>query len=331
MGDLIARNRTEMAVLGNLWTPPNSKFTDGTLPNHFWVSKGGADGAGNGAFDNPYLTIRRAIRESVDGRGDVLHVGPGIWREHLDIGSGTTVSGSSGGYAKRNLKLLADGGAHQGVTQIVGDGTTEQATIRVQSGYLRGSVLKGFELDNVNSSDAGRAYPCLELVTSDVGTLTATSGDYHGLIEDIDIVSDNVVTTGILLTGTTKAKFKRLTIAGCVVGIAWRGSPNNTPDNLKFWDVVFHDNTTADIASYSSGEVIGAMNATNIQFFRPQFMDRGGTPVTNYANISGTTVNCGFYEFDAARDVADGTLMQLPVDWIAIGNSAAAAEFIIGA
>ena len=319
MGDLISRHRTEMAVLGNMWTPPNSKFTDGSMPNHFWITKGGADGAGNGAFDNPYLTIRKAIRESVDGRDDVLHVGPGSWAETLDIGA-------SGGYAKRNLKIIASGGAHSGITQIIGDGATAQPTIRVQSGYLRGFVLKGFELDTNTLSQA-----CLELVTSDAGDIIATSNDYHALIEDVDIVSNGTPTTGFLLTGATKVRFRRVSAAGCVVGFAWKGSANNSPDDVKVWDAVFHDNVTADVASYSGGETIGGANATNIQFFRPQFMDRGGTPVTNYANIAGTTVNCGFYEFDAARDVADDTLMVLPANWIAIGRSAAAAEFIIGA
>lgn len=326
MGDLISRHRTEMAVLSNMWVPPNSKFSNGSMPNYFWVASGGSDGVGNGAFDNPYLTLRRAIRESVDGRGDVVNAGPGSYTETIDIGSGGTSSGSNGGYAKRNLKIIATGGTHPGITQIIGDGSTAQPTIRVLSGYLRGFVLKGFELDTNTLSQ-----PCLELVTSDTAALTATSGDYHALIEDVHIVSDGTPTTGIILTAATKVRFKNITVAGCVVGMAWRGSPNNFTDDVKVWDAVFHDNVTADIASYSGDQTIGVSNATNIQFFRPQFMDRGGTPVTNYANISGTTVNCGFYEFDAARDVADGTLMQLPVDWIAIGNSAAAAEFIIGA
>jgi hypothetical protein len=130
-----------------------------------------------------------------------------------------------------------------------------------------------------------------------------------------------------------------LHIAGVIRGIVLRASSLNNPDTDEFFNTRFNDNVTADIIT-TVGEGQGAWTFTagtlsamgNVNFFGNKYLDRGGTPVTNYVNAAVTTItNCGDYDFFSARDVADGTLMLLPVDWIAIGRSAVAAEFIIGA
>ena len=140
-----------------------------------------------------------------------------------------------------------------------------------------------------------------------------------------------------MLTGATMFRAYNLEIANCTLGLVLRGSLSNAPENLMFWDTVFHDNITADITTTigTQGQWVfaagGDVPLTNVKFVRNMYMDRGGTPVTNYVNVVGTMVNVVDYDFVSARDVADGTLMQLPVDWVAIGRSAAAAEFLIGA
>lgn len=333
---ITGRTLEEMLLLSGE-VAPTSKHTDGTFPRRFWVTKGGDDGDGNGSFSNPFLTWRRAIRQAVDNRGDWIFVGPGIWRETPDIGAGDTTSGPSGGYQKRGLHIIGTGSGHTGLTQLVSDGTTDQPTLRVQDGYLSGFTLKHIELDAVDSSDATRARPILELETSDTGTLTATSADYHFLIEDVHILSDGTPTAGFLFTGATKGTVRNCSIGGVTHGIFFRGSTNNNPSDITFEDIDFLDNVTADIScgvlSYITAPSIEALTTlTNIKFLRPRFWDRGGTPVTNYVNLLVTTaVNVHLFEFVAARDVADDTLMALPVDVVAIGRSAAAAEFIIGA
>ena len=130
-----------------------------------------------------------------------------------------------------------------------------------------------------------------------------------------------------------------LHIEGCVRGVVLRASSLNNPGSAYFYNTLYNDNVTADVMT-TVGEGEGAWTFTagtltamaNVNFFDSKYTDRGGTPVTNYVNAAVTTINnCGDYEFVAARDVADDTLMALPANWIAIGRSAAAAEFIIGA
>lgn len=320
----------------------SGKYTDGSLPKILWVAKGGADSdsSAQGSRGEPFLTasgVRGAFTNTVDGRGDRVILGPGLWRETWNFGSGTGTTGAAGRMNKRDIGIYGSGGAHSGRTQVVGDGTSLTSTIRVQDGYLRGFILADMELDSVDSSNAGRIYPCLELITRDTGTLLATSDDYHARVTNVHVNSDGTPRAGFLLRGTTKAVFERCSTAGVILGIAFDASAENNPDNCRFFDPIFHDNVTADVATVrNDGEavyslVVGATALTNIYFFRPMFMDRGGTPVTNYVNLVGAMSNVGFYDFFAARDVADGTLMELPVAVIAIGASAAAAEFIIGA
>ena len=320
----------------------SGKHTDGSLPKIVWVSKGGADSlsSAQGSRNEPFLTINGvsgAMRQTVDGRGDRIIVGPGIWRENLDFGSGTGTTGSAGRMNKRDIGLYGSGGAHPGRTQIVSDGATTGPTIRVRDGYARGFVLADLEVGNVDSADADRVQPLIDIETNDTATLTADSSDEWTLLRNLRLDGGGSGSAGLVLTGATMFRAYHLEIANCTLGLVLRGSLSNSPENLMFWDTVFHDNITADITTVTGNEgqwvfvAGGDTSLTNVRFVRNLYMDRGGTPVTNYVNVVGTMVNVVDFEFVAARDVADGTLMQLPVDWVAIGRSAAAAEFIIGA
>ena len=323
----------------------SGKHTDGSLPKVIWVSKGGADSAGAtgvssaGTRKEPFLTIagaNGALRYTVDGRGDRVLAGPGIWRENLDFGSGTGTTGSDGRMNKRDIGIYGSGGAHPGRVQIVGDGTTSGPTIRVRTGYLRGFILSDLEVGSVLTTDVDRALPLVDLETVSTADQTANISDAWGRLSNLRLNGGGTGTMGLALTGAQQVRSHGLVVSGCTIGIAIRSSSSNFPEDLRFWDTEFYDNVTADIATTISTQgqwatTSAAVNMTNVLFFRNKYMDVGGTPVTNYVNVSGTVVNCGDYEFIAARDVADGTLMQLPTNWIAIGRSANAAEFIIGA
>ena len=317
----------------------SGKHTDGSMPLVLWVAKGGADGGNvglskQGSRDEPYLTItgaNGALNRTIDGRGDRIILGPGIWRENVDIGSVARQN-------KRDIGLYGSGGAHPGRTQIVSDGATTGPTIRVRDGFLRGFILADLEVGNVDSADADRAQPLVDLETNDTAILTANSRDEYATLQNVRLASDTTATMGLILTGTQMLRVSHLVVAGIIRGIVFRGSDSNFPDHCYFDDTAFFDNVTYDVGTISAPAqgtytpiTDGIANLTNIKFLRSQYMDRGGTPVTNFVRVVGTVVNCGDYEFVAARDVADATLMQLPVDWIAIGRSAAAAEFIIGA
>lgn len=321
----------------------SGKHTDGSLPKVIWVAKGGADGLSStqGGRDEPYLTVngtRGAMVQTVDGRGDRIILGPGIWRENWDFGSGTGTTGAAGRMNKRDVGIYGSGGAHPGRTQIVSDGAATGPTIRVRDGFLRGFILSDLEVGNVDTADADRAEPGVDLTTSDTGTLTATSSDEWAVLNNVRFDGGATGTAALILTGAQMVRAYSLEVTGWTFGILFRGSLSNWPDHCHFWDCRYQDNVTADIVTSANAPeggygtfTAGSVNLTNISFFRNAYNDRGGTPVTNYVNVEGTVVNCGDYEFIAARDVADATLMQLPVDWIAIGRSAAAAEFIIGA
>lgn len=326
----------------------SGKHTDGTLPQLFWVSAGGADSAGAtgvshvGTRKEPFLTIAGtggALRYTVDGRGDRIILGPNTWRENLDFGSGTGTTGVAGRMNKRDIGIYGSGGAHPGRTQIVGDGTTTGPTVRVRDGYLRGFTLSDLEIGSVTTADVDRALPLLDLESVSGAVLTATISDTWAVLRNVRLSSDTTATAGLVLTGATMVRGYDLHIAGVIRGIVLRASSLNNPDTDEFFNTRFNDNVTADIIT-TVGEGQGAWTFTagtlsamgNVNFFGNKYLDRGGTPVTNYVNAAVTTItNCGDYDFFSARDVADGTLMLLPVDWIAIGRSAVAAEFIIGA
>ena len=324
----------------------SGKHTDGTLPQVFWVSKGGADASGatgvskSGSRSDPFLTAsgaNGAFRYTVDGRDDRVILGPGTWRENWDFGSGTGTTGSAGRMNKRGLGIYGSGGAHPGRVQVVSDGTTTGPTIRVRDSYLRGFILADLEVGNVDSADADRAQPCIDLETVDAATtLTATNSDEYAVLRNIKLDGGGTATAGVVFTGAQQVRCYNLEVLGCTYGFVFRASSINAPDNLRFWDTIFGDNVTADIftSSLVEGQWVFAASSvamSNILFVRNMYTDRGGTAVTNYVNASGAMVNVMDFEFVAARDVADDTLMALPANWVAIGRSAAAAEFIIGA
>lgn len=327
----------------------SGKHTDGTLPQVLWVAKGGADASASGSSgvsfrgtrDDPFLTLfgaNGAINFTIDGRGDRILVGPGIWRENGDLGSGGRLN-------KRDIGIYGTGGAHPGRVQIVGDGTTAGPTIRVRDGYLRGFILADLEVGAVDSADADRAVPAIDLETNDTAALTATSNDEWAVLRNVDLFSDTTGTAGLILTGATMVKCYDLHVAGWIVGVMFRGSANNNPDNCLFYGLEFADNLTADIGATNSHAVgtwpatwaFSGQSATNVRFYRAMHMDRGGTAVTNYINWgggtgAGTTVNCGEIDAYWMRDVADGTLAQIPADFVLMGVSAASGdEVVIGA
>ena len=159
---------------------------------------------------------------------------------------------------------------------------------------------------------------------------------YHWTLDNVWVISDGLPTAGLLLEGGNMGISRDCVFAGCVNGIVFAYSSTNGPADIEFHNTRFYNNVTADIASSASATTLtagGNLTALDsVNFYRPMFLDRGGTPVTNYVNIAATTVtNCGLYDFYAARDVADGTLMQLPIDMIALGHSPGGLESIVGA
>lgn len=327
----MARTAFEEAVVSGVNLHAGAKFSDGTFPHNFWVSPNGADGVNNGSQYAPFLTWKRAIREAIDGRGDRILITPGSYAETVDIGSGSTAGGNnSGGYAKRDLQIIGDDSLYNGRIQLVGDGSTTTATIRVQSGYLRGFVLKNVELD-VTTVTA----PALHLVTSDTGASPAASdSNYRFLVENVAVRSDNP-SVGVLLEGATLGNLRKLWMQGPTIGIGLCGSANNYPSDLDFEDLDFRDCVTADLATVASSSnptQVSNTDLTNIAFLRARHWDRGGTPVTNYVNFAlSTCVNVAGHDCRWSRDVADGTLMVLPADVVFTGHSAAGAESIVGA
>lgn len=343
MASLLERTGVENAILSQLGLSPSpSILASRDLPRYYWVSTAaGSDGVGNGGFATPFATIRRAIRESVDARGDTILVAPGSYAENIDIGSGNTTSGSSGSYQKRNLKIIGVGGGHNGIVQIVGDGSSASATLRVQAGYLTGFVLKNIELDANSAADTGTtAQTALHLVSNDTGASpVASASNYRFEIENVAVRSDDP-DVGFLFQGATLGLVRKCWIESPVIGMAFTGSASNNPSDLEFEDIDFRNCVTADIATVTGVESSGARTTIvgiymqNVSFHRPRHWDRGGTPVTNYVNFPNpvaSMINVHFFDGYAARDVADETLLSLPANVVWIGKSAAAAEFIIGA
>ena len=324
----MARTAVEEALLSGVNLHVGAKFSDGTFPHNFWVSPNGNDGLGNGSFDAPFATVKRGIRQARDNRGDRVIVGSGSYAETVDIGSGGTTYGISGGYAKRGLQIIGDDSVHNGRVQIIGDGSTAQATLRVLTDYLAGFVLKHVELDT-----NGVAQPALHLVTSNTASGSQSNPSIRFAVANVAVRS-NDPSVGVLLEGATLGDLHDLHIEGPTLGIALAGSASNIPRDLKFWDIDFMDCVTADICTLTqtSPTIIGSPGAlANIQFRRMRHWDRGGTPVTHYVNMVGAGyVNVHFFDCWAARDVGDGTLLELPANVVWIGQSAAAAEYIIG-
>lgn len=291
---------------------------------HYFVDTVNGNNGRNGRSpDRAFATIRAGLNAATTGNGDTIWVFPGQYAESLTID-------------KLDVAIIGASGKHPGRTQIIGDGVTAQATIDVNTGFARGFVLANVEVDT-NSV----ARPAIRVVTNEAGDRTATSTDAYWTLQNVRVNSGNATlpSAALLLEGAQMGRVYNSELMNCTHGVVFQGGVTNQPDDVKFWNTVYQDNVTADVATSASAAgtttafTLGTLNGlTNVQFFHSKYMDRGGTPVTNYVNVAVTTaVNCGDYGFYAARDVADATLMALPADWIAIGWSAAAAEFIIGA
>lgn len=323
----MSRSVFEHAILSGAKLHAGARHTDGTHPYNFWVSASGNDGHGNGSWNNPYASVKRAIRQAANGRGDRILVMPGSYAETIDIGSGSTAgNNTNGGYAKRDLQIIGDDTLYNGRVQIVGDGSTLSPTLKVRGEYIRGFVLKNLELDTPSGLTGDNQQAALELVSDDSGASPSASDDsYRFLVENVAVRSDNP-SVGVILTGATLGTLRKLRLQGPNIGLAFTGSDNNNPSDLVIEAVEFMDCVAADIACIS-GSQTNAMRTSiqyrsigNITFDRTKHLDRAGTPVTNYVNFVGADVgvaayvNVGFYGCEFARDIADNTLISAPGD-----------------
>lgn len=339
---LTDRSAIENIVIAQLGVPPASIYntTSNLLPRVWWVAPGGADGVYNGYMTSPFLTIKRAIRQAVDG--DIILVAPGSYAETIDIGSGDATSGSSStnGYAKKGLKIIGCGGGHNGVVQIIGDGATAQASLRVRTDYLAGFWLKGLELDT-----NGLTQSALHLVTNNTASGSQSNPAIRFVVEDVSVRS-NDPGCGIMLEGATLGIFRRLVINGPTIGIGFTGSDNNTPSDLTFEDVDFSNagfssTQTACIAStpndttFTAGSnAVGAL--TGVVFKRANFFDRGtgAGGGTNFINIGSgvTAASCGVYDANFATQPTNGTnkVATLPSNFIVMGYGTTGRVNLVG-
>lgn len=288
---------------------------------YFVDTVNGNNGRPGTSPDSARATIQSALDSVVDGQGDVIYVFPGQYAETLDIN-------------KRDVAIIGVSGRHGGRTQIIGDGATARATIRVTEAFTRGFVLANVEVDT-----NGLARPGIHIQNDNTGTLSATSNFAWWKLINVRVNSGNATlpSAALYLEGALEGLVYDCMFSDCTIGVALSGNVNIGLVDIQFYNTHFQNNVTADIATVNFGVTTAFTVPSNpqmlqdVQFYGNRYYDRGGTPVTNYVNVVGTATNCGDYDFYAARDVADATLMLLPIDWIAIGNSAAAAEFIIGA
>lgn len=312
---------TDKNLFGTVGNPTDPIGSDGVVPRKFWVSPNGTDGDGNGRPDAPFQTITFALTKCVTGRGDTIYIGPGSYAENVNVNVA-------------NVALIGTGGRHNGITQIIGSATADTTTGTV---YVGAGYLAGFKLANVELDSNGTAHPALWLVTNDTGASpSATAGNYRARIENVAVRSDDP-DIGILLEGATLCEFSKIHLQGPTIGLAFIGSGSNVPNDLRFEEFDFMDCVTADIATIANLTTQRTQAGTpmdgaiNLQFWKMRHWDRGGTPVTNYVNFAGSDwVNSHFFDCWAARDVDDGTLLELPANVVWIGESAAAAEHVIG-
>lgn len=298
----------------------------------FVNSRVGTRGNNGFTIDRPFLTIQAALDAQTSGRRAVIYLAPGEYREHLDV-------------TKPYTFITGYAGLHPGATRITGDGATARATVRVlaSNNATRGFGLANLFVETGFPETTSLSQPCIHIETDDLDDnvtdtdeLGALTPGYHWTLNNVYIVSDGLPTAGLLLEGANMGRVTDCVIAGVIHGIVFTNSSVNLPADIDFYNVRFYNNTTADVTTSSSASTITAggtiSTLESVNFYRPFFLDRGGTPVTNYVNMAVTTAtNCGFYDFYAARDVADGTLMELPANVIALGHSAAGVESIIGA
>lgn len=291
--------------------------SDGVVPRKFWVSPNGTDGDANGRPDAPFLTVTFALSKCVDGRGDVIYVGPGQYAERVTVN-------------KKNVSIIGTGGRHTGVVQIIGPGTGSTATVYVGTGYLRGFKIANMELDT-----NGVAVPALHLVTDSTASGGQSNSDMRFSVENVSVRSDDP-DVGIMLEGASAGNVRGCLIQGPQIGVAFTGSVSNNPVDVDFEDMQFRDCVTADWATVANAAntagrtTVAARNLTNVTFWRSRHWDIGGTPVTNYINTQGTMVNVGSFAAYFARNVGDGTAMELAANVVVIGEDGNSAVNIIG-
>ena len=296
----------------------------------YFVSKdrGSNDNDGK-SRDVPVRTWQKAVDLATDNRLTVILGEPGTYAENLNVN-------------KRRIALIGDP-RHPGATSLDGDsGTTSRATIYVGSGFLNGFTMANLSAGTGGATSASEvARPVIHLVTSQTADLTAESSNYYWQLENVHIVGGTVPIAALYLEGASMGIVRKATFAGCDIGIAIGGSLNNFPNDLLFDDVVFYNNVRADVASVSSNAVGGHPTILNLAtlgsfeaalFNSCKFIDVGGTPVTNYVNLEATTaLNVMFSDARFARDVADGTLMQLGSNIVVLGHSPAGLESFVAA
>lgn len=294
----------------------------------YFVSKdrGSNDNDGK-ARDTAVRTWQKAVDLATDNRLTVVLGEPGEYAESVNVN-------------KRRIALIGDP-RHPGATRIVHDSSTSRASLYVGDGFLSGFAAVNLGFDTGAAAATSQSRPCIHLVTNDTGTLGAESADYHFYLENIRIISDGTPIAALYLEGATVGIIKDSTFAGCDRGIAIGGSLSNFPADLILDDVVYYNNVVADVASVNSNApgghptlltagTLGTLDS--VLFRRNQFMDVGGTPVTNYVNLEVTTAtNVMFSDARFARDVADGTLMQLGTNIVVLGHSPAGVESFVAA
>lgn len=298
-----------------------------SVGRHFFVDAVNGNNGRNGRSpDRAFATIQAALDAAVDGQGTAIYVFPGNYAETLAV-------------TKQDIKIIGVPNGDLGRVAIVGDAATARATVRVLT-----AAIRGFYIANISLDTNGLAQPCLHLQTSDataagVNYPTAATSGYRWMVDNISIIGSGETGTpprnGILLEGATLGVIQNSTIVGCTMGIAFTGNTNNTPSDVKIDNIDFYDNITADLATVLNADnagTIGPVALTSIRMKELHHYDRGGTPVTNYVNFStGTMVNVHGTKCFWARDVADDTLFLIPANVVFTGDSAAAAEFVIGA
>ena len=294
----------------------------------YFVSKdrGSNDNDGK-ARDTAVRTWQKAVDLATDNRITVVLGEPGEYNETLNIN-------------KRRIALIGDP-RHPGATRITGDGSTARASVYVGDGFLSGFVMANLGVDTGPAAITSLGRPAIHLVTNDTGTLGAESADYHFYLKNISIVSDGIPIAALYLEGATMGVVEDSTFAGCDLGVVFGGSLNNFPADIYFKNIRFYNNVRADVASANSNAVNGHPTALalatigtldSVNFDHPMFLDVGGTPVTDYANLEVTTAtNVVFSDARFARDVADGTLLQLGTNIVVLGHSPAGLESIVAA